>query len=117
MAFPVWMHQGEQGPGEVVGAVQVDFHQRFQGTVGLVAGALVHFVVQPLSKAQFLISILGFAVLGFLASAADSAPPAVRARLAAAFTSRPYTRRELLLWFVVIAVAVLGLLLGGNRVS
>jgi len=87
------------------------------GTVGLVAGALVHFVVQPLSKAQFLISILGFAVLGFLASAADSAPPAVRARLAAAFTSRPYTRRELLLWFVVIAVAVLGLLLGGNRVS
>lgn len=87
------------------------------GTVGLAAAALVHFVVQPLSKAQFLISILGFAVFGFLASAADSAPPAVRARLAVAFTSRPCTPRELLLWFVVIAVAVLGLLLGGSRVS
>ena len=85
------------------------------GVLGLVAVAAAHFLVTPLSVTQFTISIAGFATLGFLVSAADTASPKRRAALEGALASRPLTRREKVLWAGAAVVMLATLLLSVHQ--
>lgn len=87
------------------------------GVFGLIAVAAVHLLVQPQSKAQFAVSVVGFAAFGLLASVADSASAPVRVWLATAFASRPLSHREKVLWFIAIAVIAIGLFLSVHRAA
>lgn len=87
------------------------------GVVGLVAVGAVHLFVQPQSRAQFVVSIAGFAAFGFLASVADSAPASVRGWLSNTFASRRLSRREKALWFLAFAVIAVGLFLSVHHAA
>jgi hypothetical protein len=81
------------------------------GLTGLIAVAAVHFLVSPQSKAQFMVSVLGFGAFGLFASLVEVPPPSIRASVSRAFANRPLTFREKVLWVLAIAVMVGGLAL------
>ena len=76
------------------------------GLAGLFAAGLVHWLAHPLSPSQFLVSALGFALFGLVASAIEVGPSGLRNRAARALQNRALTRREKALWLVVVALVV-----------
>ena len=77
------------------------------GVFGLVPVSLTHVFVQPQSRFQFVVSVLGFATFGLIVSIFEVFPPSVKAHLAASFNRQSsLSRTGVLAWVLAFAVAV-----------
>jgi uncharacterized membrane protein YozB (DUF420 family) len=79
----------------------------FAALFGLAPALIVHWLIQPLSRAQILLSAVIFAAFGFVRSVSELLPPSLRARVGATFSSHHSIGwMEALVWLGVFATGL-----------